>query len=441
MEDIDSINRKSISGKNKKIIVALFSVLIICAILVGSYYLFFSSKEKTDGNQSAKQKEISKSQTEQVHVITVNVLRSVPETVYGQGLLNRVASDSFVRGNIFQQSVINSGVGSLRWPGAGHDNIPIFHFDNKHTVYFDEVPYSTKNPGNIWDTNYDITDAAPPTELVTLSGFVDVLKKTSTTPLLVFTWRSPELWRVINGEKVFYRDPAPRKLDGSAMSSNDAAKLSSQEMQFLENRLMLKEYFDNGGPKNPVVQIGEELWAGWEDTQEPWAEPEINPQGYSQTEWISKTIKLYFEDLEEFAREKNYPVKFAIQFKESTNSGEIIPLPSNSIQALHSDFDVLLENTGNKISYMTASMHYRGTWEQWLQQPEMQMAFMTDNGKGSLVEVNDWFKKYVATKGFSEIDFIPHANSIGDVPKGETLPLDWQKGLMASQYLIESIKA
>src|SRR3989338_7337644 len=164
------MNRNNLFGKNKKIIFTLFSVLIICVILASSYYLFFFGKEKTDDNQSAKQKEISKSQTEQVHVITANVLRSVPATVYGQGLLNRVASDSFVRGNLFQQSVINSGVGSLRWPGAGHDNIPIFYFYNKHTVYFDEVPYSTKNPGNIWDTNYDITDAAPPTELVTLTS-------------------------------------------------------------------------------------------------------------------------------------------------------------------------------------------------------------------------------------------------------------------------------
>jgi hypothetical protein len=377
-----------------------------------------------------------------IHVNTRSVIRTVPATVYGQGLLNRVGSDQFIRTPEFLQSVIDSSVGALRWPGAGHNNIPRFHFDNAHSVYFRGGPFSTKRGGNIWDPLYPPTSAASAKELVTLSGLVSVLRATHTVPLMVFTWRSPQLWRDIGGRRVFYRDPAPRRLDGLAMPSAEAALLSARDLQLLENRLMLKEYFDEGGPSSPVLQIGEELWAGWSAGQEPWLEPGLNPGHLDKGEWIASALRSYFNDLRSFANDRSYRVFFAVQFQESRQGGRLMPLPPNGIQNTRQSYlDPLLANLGPMISYMTTSMHYRGTWDRWLGEPEMQLAFITDRGQGSLGEIRTWFRKYVASKGYPNIDIIPHENSFGHVPDGAVPPADWQKGLMACQYLMEAIIA
>jgi hypothetical protein len=50
-------------------------------------------------------------------------------------------------------------------------------------------------------------------------------------------------------------------------------------------------------------------------------------------------------------------------------------------------------------------------------------------------------RKYVASKGYPNVDIIPHENSFGHLPDGALSPADWQKGLMASQYLMEAIIA
>ena len=131
-----------------------------------------------------------------------SVVRAVPKTVYGEGLLNYVSSDAFVRSLGFQDTVKASNIGSLRWPGAGHSNIPIFHFDNKHTYYSKNGPYSTKRDGNVWDPLYPKSEAGPAEEIVTLGGFVDVVRNTSLTPMMIFTWRSAVLWRDIDGKRL-----------------------------------------------------------------------------------------------------------------------------------------------------------------------------------------------------------------------------------------------
>lgn len=376
-----------------------------------------------------------------ITVTTQDVISAVPKTVYGEGLLNYVASDAFVRSGPFQDVVKASQVGALRWPGAGHSNIPIFHFDNRHTYYAKNGPYSTKSKGNIWDPLYPLANSGPAEEIVTLGGFVDVLRNTDTGPLMIFTWRSAELWRDIDGKRVFYRDPDPRTLSGEAMSAADAAKLSSREMQFLENRRMLQDYYALGGPPNPITQIGEELWAGWEDGQVPWDDPQQNPKKLKKGKWISEALVPYFADLEAFAAQNGYPIQMAVQFRESDSGGDQMPLSKKEVAFLAKDFDQLLAVLGPKLSYMTASVHYRGTWDRWLTEPQMQLAFMTDSGQGSLAEIRAWFRARVAAKGFPAIDIIPHANSFGEVADGEPSPQDWQTGLMASQYMIESIKA
>ncbi len=384
-------------------------------------------------------------------VVITRPVRTVPKTVYGQGLLSFYSSDAFVHTSTFLQTVKDSGVGALRWPSAGHSNVPIFHFDNNHTNYFDgksgyldpaKTGYTTKQPGNIWDPLYTASDAGKPTEQVTLRGFVDTLKTTSTTPMMIFTWRSGELWRIVNGQRVSYRDPAPRNLDGTAMSAADAAKLNAEDQQKLENKLMLKEYFANGGPTGLIAQIGEELWSGWEDGQIPWEETTIsNPRKLSKGEWIAQTLKIYFTDLAIFAKANNYPVRFAVQFRESAEGGDQMPIPQKQIAFLQTDLNSLLTNLGPNVSYMTASVHYRSDWNTWLTEPQMQMAFMTDKGQGSLADIRTWFKKYVAAKGYPNIEFIPHANSFGEIPDKSIPVAPWQLGLMSSQYLIEAIKA
>jgi hypothetical protein len=109
---------------------------------------------------------------------------------------------------------------------------------------------------------------------------------------------------------------------------------------------------------------------------------------------------------------------------------------------LRSDFDALINNLGPNLSYMTASVHYRGSWAQWLTEPHMQLAFMVDRGQGSLGEIRTWFKQYVTTKGYPNIELIPHANSFGEIETKKDVPIEpWQLGLMSTQYLIEAIQA
>ena len=385
-----------------------------------------------------------------ISVVIAKPVRVVPKSVYGEGLLNFYASDAFVRSPLFLQTVRDSQVGSLRWPSAGHSNVPIFHFDNRHTNYYDgksgyldpaKSGYTTKAPGNIWDPLYNVSNSAPATEQITLGGFVNALKNTSTTPFMIFTWRSGELWRDINGKRVPYRDPSPRTIEGKPMATSAAALLTSRQEQQLENKLMLKEYYAAGGPTNLVAQIGEELWAGWEDGQFPWLATTSNPQQLDKDEWIARTLKPYFSDLAAFATRNSYPVRFAVQFRESANGGDHMPLPPKEIAFLQGGFNSLITNLGPTISYMTASVHYRGTWDEWLTQPQMQLAFMTDRGQGSLAEIRTWFKQYVTAKGYPNIDLIPHANSFGETPDKAVPVAPWQIGLMSSQYLIEAIKA
>jgi hypothetical protein len=191
-----------------------------------------------------------------------------------------------------------------------------------------------------------------------------------------------------------------------------------------------------------VLQIGEELWAGWNAGQEPWLEPDLNPRHLDKGEWIASALRSYFNDLRAFAKDRSYRVSFAVQFQESRQGGSRMPLPPNAIQNIRQGYlDPLVANLGPMISYMTTSMHYRGTWDRWLGEPEMQLAFITDRGQGSLGEIRTWFRKYVASKGYPNVDIIPHENSFGHLPDGALSPADWQKGLMASQYLMEAIIA
>jgi hypothetical protein len=130
----------------------------------------------------------------------------VSQGVSGQGMLDRVSSSAFAKGSTYKQAVRDFGSGSLRWPNAGHDNLLITHWDNDHTIYYGAGDdYSTLSAGNIWDPLYNVNDAAPRTELIDLDAFVDVINATDADPIMLFTWRSAELWRVMGGTNNFYR--------------------------------------------------------------------------------------------------------------------------------------------------------------------------------------------------------------------------------------------
>jgi len=199
--------------------------------------------------------------------------------------------------------------------------------------------------------------------------------------------------------------------------------------------------------RDPVIQIGGEIFIGWADGQKPWEEPDINPDGLDMFDWMGGTLKQYYADLDAFARQRGYPVRWAVQFKESKSGGRQIPVSESTIRNQRADMDRLVEHLGPYLSYMTCSMHYRRRWETWLGEPEMIFGFITDQGQGTLREIRQWFRSHMAEKGYPEIDLIPHANRVGcgseGLKEGRTpQPAeDWQIGLMAAQYLMDLIHA
>jgi hypothetical protein len=101
--------------------------------------------------------------------------KPVSQGVTGIGMLDRASSSTFAKTNDFQQAIRDYGAGSIRWPNAGHSNLLITHWDNDHTIYYSNGPYSTKAKGNIWDPWYNVSNAAPRSELIDLDAFVNVI--------------------------------------------------------------------------------------------------------------------------------------------------------------------------------------------------------------------------------------------------------------------------
>lgn len=360
----------------------------------------------------------------------------ISQGVAGQGMLDRASTSAFAQSETFKQAVRDFGTGCLRWPNAGHDNLLITHWDNDHTIYYGEGdPYSTQSEGNIWDPWYNLSHAAPREELIDLQAFVDVVNATETDPLMFFTWRSGELFRTINGQHLFYRDPAPFRMDGSPMPPAEADLLSSREMQFLENRRNLKAYYEYGGPDAPVIQIGGEVFIGWDDDQRPW---ELT--GENRGTWIAATLRAYFDDLNAYARSEGRTLRLMAQFKEANSGGHEIP---TSTDFLRGEFDKLIEHTGDLMTYYGCSMHYRHDWSTWLNQSRMTWGFIVDGGEGTAQEIREWMRNYTAAAGFPGIDLIPHANAVGSA-KTELIPNSYsrgQKGLVYTQFLMELIEA
>ena len=101
----------------------------------------------------------------------------------------------------------------------------------------------------------------------------------------------------------------------------------------------------------------------------PWDDPALNPEKLTRGQWIIQAITPYFTDLAAFAKAQGYPIQLAFQFRESNSGGDKMPLSPKEIAFLRKDFDEILGDVGPQISYMTASLHYRGTWARWLTEP------------------------------------------------------------------------
>jgi hypothetical protein len=355
--------------------------------------------------------------------------------VAGIGMLDRVSSSAFAKGPQFKGAIMEYGAGSLRWPNAGHSNLLITHWDNDHTYYYENGPYSTTQRGNIWDPLYQPQWAADHSEVIDLEAYVDVLNTTGADPVMLFTWRSGELWRVIDGQNVFYRDPQPLRLDGSPMPDGEADHLNSRELQFLENNRQLKTYFELGGPDYPVVQIGGEVFLGWEEGQEPW-----QLYGLDKGEWTSDAIHAYLRDLRNFAQHMGRELRLMAQFKEADSGGNRIPSPTNHLQG---ELEKLINATGELVAFYGCSMHYRHSFQTWLDQEDMTWGFIVDDGEGTALENMEWVSDFAASKGYPGIKLIPHANGIGS-SRTDLIPNDYnefKKGMVNTQFMMELIEA
>lgn len=371
----------------------------------------------------------------QYSVDSGNNHQTISQGVTGIGMLDRVSSSAFAKGSQFKGAILEYGAGSLRWPNAGHSNLLITHWDNDHTYYYENGPYSTSQWGNIWDPFYNVEWAADHSEVIDLAAYVDVLNATGADPVMLFTWRSGELWRVIDGQNVFYRDPQPLRLDGSPMPLEEANLLSSRELQFLENNRQLKTYFDLGGPDYPVVQVGGEVFIGWEDGQQPW-----ELYGLDKGEWTADTIHAYLSDLQNFARHMGRELRLMAQFKEANSGGNEIPTTTNHLQG---ELEKLIDATGDLVAFYGCSMHYRHSFQTWLEQEDMTWGFIVDDGEGTARENMEWISDFAASKGYPGIKLIPHANGIGS-SRTDLIPDDYdpfKKGLVNTQFMMELIEA
>lgn len=362
-------------------------------------------------------------------------LRVISQGVAGIGILDRASSSAFAKSSDYKEAIQAYGAGSLRWPNAGHDNLLITHWDNDHTFYYSNGPFSTLEAGNIWDPYYNLESAADHSEVIDLESFVNVLNGTGADPIMMFTWRSAELWRNINGQNVFYRDPEPLRLDDSPMPQEEADRLSSRELQFLENNRQLKTYFDYGGTDYPVCQVGGEVFIGWEEGQKPW-----ELYGVDRGVWIGETLHAYLEDLQKFARHSGYGIRLMAQFKEANSGGNEIPTPITHLQG---ELEKLINATGDLVSFYGCSMHYRHSFETWLDQANMTWGFIVDDGEGTAEEIRTWFENFTAAKGYPGIELIPHANGIGS-SQTDLIPNDYNRfkmGLVNTQFIMELIEA
>ncbi|MBR8536103.1 hypothetical protein KDU71_11090 [Carboxylicivirga sediminis] len=377
---------------------------------------------------------------QEVEVYSVDLhqnAKEIADGVNGLGMLDRCSTSEFAKSSQYTDAIKNYGAGSLRWPSAGHDNLLITHWDNNHTTYYGKTnPYRTKAAGNIWDQNYDINNSAPRNEMIDLDAFVDVLKTTNAKPIICMTWRSGELYSYDeNNNRLFYRDPEPYTLHGELMTPEQAAKLSSREMQFLENRRFLKRYFELGGPDYPVIQVGGEIFIGWDDNIYPWKLVNKN-----KGEWLAETIQAYINDADSFAKELGKNIQWMVQFKECEKGGTKIPTP---VKFLRGELDKMLDASGDDVSFLGCSMHYRRSWNQWLDESDMTFGFIADQGMGNTKQIYNWLTSYCESKGYPGIQLIPHANGIDTRAKESKLPdyTTFQIGLVNTQFVMELTEA
>lgn len=390
------------------------------------------------------------------------LIGAVSAPVGGQVVLDRGATAAFAVSATFVGAIANLNIRLLRWPTTGHDNLPKMHpFSPLHTygagtIAHPGTNYSTKVPGNVWDPTYDrATNAAPASEIMgpaafgalwnALGGVHDVH--------LFFDWQNGVSEGRANpdgsGTFDWYVDPYALDINGNAILSGQLAAMRAPDFKKLENRRFLQYMIEVVGipPEKIIINMGGEDWRGW-DPPYPWPLPDDGQD--RQYAYFATQARIYLADLLAFASEKGWRSKLrtCVGFLESVEGGAPIPLLPSTIARDLRHFLNQLKEVGPLLTHMGCSMHYRGTWDRYLTEDELQLSWFTPTGQGTLKEILDYFRSICRANGFPTIDLLPFANSVGDARNaegkvaGDVEPMTQEQcGFAAWQYLAELIKA
>jgi hypothetical protein len=379
----------------------------------------------------------------------------------GEVLLDRGATSAFSRSATFIGAVGNLNCSMLRWATTGHDNLPKFHpFALIHTYGAGTIAnpgaiYSTQVAGNSWDPTYDLSWGGVRSEVMgpddfgalwrALGGIHDVH--------LFFDWQNGVSEGRLNpdgsGTFDWYVDPYAKDINGNTIPAGTLALMRSPDFKKLENRRFLKNIIEVQGiaPEKIIINMGGEDWRGW-NPPFPWPLPDKNQN--QQYAYFAAQVKIYLTDLLQFATEQGWRSKLrtCVGFLESVEGGAPIPLLPSTIKRDLEHFLAELKEVGPLVSHMSCSMHYRGTWDRYLTEDELQLSWFTPSGQGSFKEIFDYFRSLVSGNGFPTIDLIQMAGSVGDARNeegkiaGDVEPMTQEQcGMAAFQYQAELIKA
>lgn len=410
-------------------------------------------------------------------IVTQHILMTVSPGSFGMGIIFKQASESFVEGttNVRREAVANTdwkdalknlNVRSTRYPGAGHNTVPAWHWDMPHTVVGPDFTAKNNSDGttyNPWDPNYRIYldlflagtpdplyTPGPRTEVTTAEAWAHACRDLNMTGVLICGWRSPELWRVIGGNFHYYVRPNPLDIDDNPIAESSPLT-KHREDQKLETRRLLKKLFAEGMPEPLWVQLTEEYWSGWDDGYKPWIDdPSVSPDydpnngdSYNGNLFVARTIPEYFADMATYAASIGKQLKFSSQFRDSFRGGRTLMSSKQCALLIRKLNDLITQGVGLYLSGLAASIHYRRTWNQWLAEGAMTFSFMSNSTRFiTLAEMKTWMDAFVAERGFPNIQFFPNSNSVGDVADDEVVvPTKPQLALMGAQYALEGALA
>jgi hypothetical protein len=431
---------------------------------------------------------------------------SVPATVNAQVFLDRGCDAAFANSEGFRETIRYLAPGSLRWPTTGHNNLPKCHpLAPKHT-YKTGNDFTTVVAGNLWDPDYNqpgyrdeldqpagdgtgLAGAGDISEILNIQAYGALVRwlatrGVNTRPHIFMDWQSgvsEGLERnphAPTGDYTYYRDPYLADIN-DVLITNPAtiAALAAAGAKKLENRRFLRHLIEvEGLPQNLIVNMGGEDWRGWLGPNDeplglyffPWDPTDAgDPNEILKYTWLYQNNKTFLSDLKAYRDSKGWTqTTFSVGFLESIEGGSSFPLPSPNITRNRAHFDILLNESGPDINWVSCSMHYRSPWLDTNNQlgrfhfeEELEFAFFTQSsvtntygsqafrdGRGTFKNCRDYIRSVCTAAGYPNIDLIQMAGSVGDPnddKTGGTAPEvnQFQRGLMASQMCIDAVKS